>query len=305
MPEQGKIETADVTMRPARLADAEMLSEWASRPHVLTATGGGDGFDWHGELARDLSWREIWIAESGGRPVGMSIIIDAAREETHYWGDVPMGSRALDVWLGDVRDTGSGIGSAFMLLLLGRIFEDPAATRLLVDPLASNGYAIRFYRRLGFRSLGRRMFEGDDCEVLEMDRRDGVLAQLSAMEPIFHRMQGRSIDRKTLEAFVSPEFWEVGASGKIYERDFVIEAVLDRGLDHPDRRMACSEFRLVEICTNVFQLGYLLADDGRLSRRTSLWRREQGRWLLLFHQGTILVAGKEPGGATHPAGHLA
>ena len=35
-------------------------------------------------------------------------------------------------------------------------------------------------------------------------------------------------------------------------------------------------------------LTYVSDPDGRAARRSSLWRRSEGRWRMLFHQGTLL-----------------
>jgi aminoglycoside 6'-N-acetyltransferase len=41
---------------------------------------------------------------------------------------------------------------------------------ILVDPLASNTRAHRFYERLGFVAVGRRTFGTDDCMVYRLER---------------------------------------------------------------------------------------------------------------------------------------
>jgi len=49
-------------------------------------------------------------------------------------------------------------------------FAEPAVTAIVIDPLASNTRAHRFYQRLGFKPEGRRMFEDDDCLVHRLTR---------------------------------------------------------------------------------------------------------------------------------------
>jgi aminoglycoside 6'-N-acetyltransferase len=50
-------------------------------------------------------------------------------------------------------------------------FADPKVTGVIIDPLASNTRAHKFYRRLGFVAVGRRTFGGeDDCLVHELTR---------------------------------------------------------------------------------------------------------------------------------------
>jgi len=57
-----------------------------------------------------------------------------------------------------------------MQLAFEHIFADPAMTAIIIDPLASNSRAHRFYERLGFRPVERRMFDEDDCLVMRLDR---------------------------------------------------------------------------------------------------------------------------------------
>lgn len=161
-------------LRPARPADRALLEHWDAQPHVVAARGadgGPDGdFDWRRELRRDPDWRELLIAELDGRPVGLLQIIDPAREESHYWGDVEDGLRALDIWIGAEADLGRGYGTRMMRLALDRCFADAAVKAVLVDPLAANTRSHRFYERLGFEAVERRLFGADDCLVYRLDR---------------------------------------------------------------------------------------------------------------------------------------
>lgn len=159
-----------VTLRPARPDDIPFLLRWAAAPHVVVASGTDGGFDWAAEVPRTVDWREILIGAEDGRPVGVMVVIDAAREETHYWGDCGPGLRAIDIWLGEAGDLGRGLGTAMMRAALDRCFADPTVMAVLVDPLADNERAHRFYRRCGFRPVERRVFGDDDCLVHRIDR---------------------------------------------------------------------------------------------------------------------------------------
>nr|NIL95851.1 GNAT family N-acetyltransferase [Planctomycetales bacterium]NIN07293.1 GNAT family N-acetyltransferase [Planctomycetales bacterium]NIN76393.1 GNAT family N-acetyltransferase [Planctomycetales bacterium]NIP03471.1 GNAT family N-acetyltransferase [Planctomycetales bacterium]NIP67922.1 GNAT family N-acetyltransferase [Planctomycetales bacterium] len=55
---------------------------------------------------------------------------------------------------------------------LARCFAAPEVSAVLVDPLASNVRAHRFYQRFGFRLIERRQFGADDCLVYRLDRAD-------------------------------------------------------------------------------------------------------------------------------------
>jgi aminoglycoside 6'-N-acetyltransferase len=159
----------EVGLRPARPDDPGLLRHCDEQPHVV-ASDPNDDWDWEVELARTPPWREQLIGEVDGRPVGFIQIIDPAAEETHYWGDVPANLRAIDIWIGDANDLSRGYGTAMMRLAIARCFAVPEVTAVLIDPLAGNAAAHRFYERLGFRFVERRWFGDDDCHVYRLER---------------------------------------------------------------------------------------------------------------------------------------
>jgi aminoglycoside 6'-N-acetyltransferase len=160
----------DVRLRTSTLADLNLLKAWDAKHHVRAATG-PDGFlDWEAELQRSVPWRELWTAESDGRSIAALQIIDPALEETHYWGDIEPNLRALDIWIGEEADLGRGYGTAIMRLALQHCFADPMVAAVLLDPLVANEGAQRFYERLGFKRVERRMFGNDDCYVYRLER---------------------------------------------------------------------------------------------------------------------------------------
>ena len=162
-------------LRLATSADAPTIEAWDREPHVVAATG-GDGkegmYDWRAELPRVVPWREFLIAEIDGRPIGIMQIIDPALEESHYWGDIGPDLRAIDIWIGSPGDLGRGYGTEMMRLAIERCFAAAGVTAIVIDPMVSNTDAHRFYERLGFRRIGRQMFDDDDCYVYRLERRD-------------------------------------------------------------------------------------------------------------------------------------
>lgn len=156
-----------VSLRKATLHDSSVLKEWDSDEAVGFSGGDDDNYDWDFELPRLTSWREFLIAEVNAEPIGMVVLIDTLREESHYWGDdVPMDSWAIDIWIGNEKHRCRGFGTEMMRQALGRCFKEHRASCVLIDPLESNVRAIAFYRRLGFREVGPRRFGNDDCLVM-------------------------------------------------------------------------------------------------------------------------------------------
>lgn len=81
-----------------------------------------------------------------------------------------------------------------------------------------------------------------------------VLKELRAREPIFHRPEFGNA-RADLERLMHESYWEVGASGTRYSREFVLQTLL-----------------------------------ARVSRRATWWRRAPTGWQILYHQGTLAAA---------------
>lgn len=163
-----------ITLRSATLEDLDLLRHWDEQPHVISADP-NDDWGWEVELGRTPDWRQHLIAEIDGRAIGFIQIIDPAREDSHYWGDVASDLRAIDIWIGEESDLGKGYGTKMMQLAISRCFADPTVTAILVDPLASNTRVHRFYERLGFQLIEFRRFGEDDCLVYRLNRDDFVL----------------------------------------------------------------------------------------------------------------------------------
>jgi aminoglycoside 6'-N-acetyltransferase len=160
-----------IRLRKATIDDLDLLRRWDDEPGVVSSDPESD-WNWPVELLREPDWREQLIAEKDGRSIGFVQIIDPVHEDGHYWGDVEENLRAIDIWIGAPSDRNQGHGSEIMRLALARCFAPTAVTAVLIDPLASNAAAHRFYERLGFVFVERRDFWGDDCFVYRLSRVD-------------------------------------------------------------------------------------------------------------------------------------
>jgi len=159
----------NIQLRPAGIQDLTLLQHWDTQPHVWNSDP-DDAWNWPEELTHDPEWREQLVAELDGRPIGFIQIIDPLLEESHYWGEVPANLRAIDIWIGEADELNKGYGTEMMTQALDRCFSHPEVTAVLIDPLASNTRAIRFYERMGFEFVEARRFDEDDCLVYQMRR---------------------------------------------------------------------------------------------------------------------------------------
>lgn len=114
-----------------------------------------------------------------------------------------------------------------------------------------------------------------------------VLDELVAREPLFHRAEFGTT-RPHFEAMTTEDFWEVGASGQCYSREYVLDVLAERsGQPHEDE-WRTSGFHCRRIGLEVYLLTYTLAQGTRVTRRTTLWQYTAGQWKALFHQGTVV-----------------
>ncbi|MGE0597175.1 MAG: GNAT family N-acetyltransferase [Hyphomonadaceae bacterium] len=171
---------AVLRIRVATPADIPALERWDREPSVIAcATDDSEAekafidADWAEEIAANSDFTCYYIAELDGRPIGAMQVIDPHLESTHYWGEIEPNLRAIDIWIGDAADRNKGHGAAMMRAVIGRCFAEPNVAAIIIDPLNSNTEAHRFYQRLGFKPIGRRLFNGeDDCLVHRLERAD-------------------------------------------------------------------------------------------------------------------------------------
>ena len=119
-----------------------------------------------------------------------------------------------------------------------------------------------------------------------------VLAELREREPIFHRREfGTSADQ--LRAQTDEQFWEVGASGLRYSREAVVTTRAELFASQPEPweggTWSTDDFCCQQIAPDLFLLTYTLDQAGRITRRSTLWSRASGQWLIVYHQGTVVA----------------
>ncbi len=85
-------------------------------------------------------------------------------------------------------------------------------------------------------------------------------------EPIFHRPE-LGTARADFEAQTAPDFWEVGASGRRYSREEVLDALEARHAQPHDDEWETSDFHCREIGPDSYAVTYVLRQGERITRR--------------------------------------
>lgn len=92
-------------------------------------------------------------------------------------------------------------------------------------------------------------------------------------------------DSLKVAALLDPDFEEIGASGRLWTRESMMSALVAEPPGE-DGAVEASEMRGTQLAPDLILLTYVSASELRRARRSSLWRRTEESWQLLFHQGT-------------------
>lgn len=120
----------------------------------------------------------------------------------------------------------------------------------------------------------------------------GTAEQLRAQEPVFHHLRP-GCTRADVEAMTAADYWEVGASGTIYDREACV-AILVARYARPDydpmAGMLVEDFAVRDLGAGTWLATYRLVEDGRVTRRATVWHWNGARWVAQYHQGTVVAS---------------
>ena len=115
-----------------------------------------------------------------------------------------------------------------------------------------------------------------------------ILDELRPLEPIFHTPEF-GLELADAARRTAPDYWEVGASGRRYSREFILQTLADNPpANAATLRWRASGHALRQLSPDTFLLTYSLRQQDRLTRRSTLWLRSPTGWQILYHQGTLV-----------------
>ncbi|MDP2193349.1 MAG: YciI family protein [Alphaproteobacteria bacterium] len=160
------------------------------------------------------------------------------------------------------------------------------------DPFAAKDFAT--YEIIEFSPT--KWSKGFESIIFAHGKEDDlnkILAELKSREPIFHHPEKFGKTKEDIANQMCDEFWEVGASGNVYTKQDVIETLLER-YNNPDFQdiWETNHFAITKIAPDHYLTTYILIQDKtRVTRRSTLWRKKNGDWKILYHQGTVIDKG--------------
>ena len=118
-----------------------------------------------------------------------------------------------------------------------------------------------------------------------------MIAEAACNEVIYRERQlldpevRRQPDR--MRELLHPEFFEFGASGRIWNIESIIDALTSEQTSH---EIMGPDFLAVPLALDAILLTFKTDSAGRICLRSSIWvRSDDDQWLLRFHQGTVIV----------------
>lgn len=113
-----------------------------------------------------------------------------------------------------------------------------------------------------------------------------VFDEIKSREPIFHHPEfGTS--RSDFEQMIVEDFWEVGASGRRYDRQFVLDNLEERHSVPVEEEWHVEECECRPLSGTVYLFTYLLWQGERRTRRATIWMQDGPNWKIVYHQGTL------------------
>jgi hypothetical protein len=112
-----------------------------------------------------------------------------------------------------------------------------------------------------------------------------------SLETSLHRPDIRS-SPDLVGRLLADEFLEFGRSGRVYNKSVTIEALAAEDVSEPAPLPQVSDFSVTRLSHDVMLVTYKStrepkgSQEGRQTLRSSIYRHQDGRWQMIFHQGT-------------------
>ena len=117
-----------------------------------------------------------------------------------------------------------------------------------------------------------------------------VYAEISRREPIFHT-PAFGMTGTERECLMSADYWEVGASGRRYSREFILRMLEKQPpVDAESEGWQDYDHGLKLLAADTYLFTYTLRQSERITRRATIWQCTQQEWRILYHQGTVVTS---------------
>ncbi|PLR66983.1 nuclear transport factor 2 family protein [Bacillus sp. UMB0893] len=95
-------------------------------------------------------------------------------------------------------------------------------------------------------------------------------------------------DYQELNDLLANDFLEFGSSGNSYDKKAQLYAVSNRTTTNNSIQFTVTDFNIKLLASYVLLATYRTYrhNDSKLALRSSIWKLNEGKWQMIFHQGT-------------------
>ena len=120
---------------------------------------------------------------------------------------------------------------------------------------------------------------------MAVDRKD--IETIRALEQQLLLPEARR-SREKLEDILGEEFYEIGSSGRVFDRQTIIDTMITES----KRELIMKEFQATVLADDVILTTFriLRLIEGEMtasSRHCSVWKKRDDHWWMVYHQGTL------------------
>lgn len=114
-----------------------------------------------------------------------------------------------------------------------------------------------------------------------------ILEELKRLESILQYPKS-GMTRKDFERMITDSFYEIGTSGRVYNKELVLDVLEERLKKPQEVKWKMKDSHCLEIAKNNYLLTYTLKQGKRITRRSTIWRKYYNNWKIVWHQGTVV-----------------
>jgi hypothetical protein len=135
----------------------------------------------------------------------------------------------------------------------------------------------RYYKRLRIRA--------GTAKIYVMNLPDSDTAYFFELETSLHKRQVRHSTEAT-SALLADAFIEFGSSGRVWNKASIIESMRR---EEVVQQVTVEDFAARGLAPDVVLVTYVSKKDDGSTLRSSIWKRCEEKWQMIFHQGTRSV----------------
>ena len=117
-----------------------------------------------------------------------------------------------------------------------------------------------------------------------MSKQNSVLGEIESLEKLLLNPSYRKA-HDFLSKVLADNFREIGRHGAIYDKEEILASIPNES----ERIIGAQDFVTSSLAPDVWLVNYRTIEGSEEVIRSSIWKKNQGRLQMVFHQGTVVI----------------